>query len=181
MRRRKQSPVPHEVQRAFRNAQRSVVRDIAMTQREYQKAIGTNAGDFLARRLVSLEKLRHAMLGSYKDEDGHRFYNVASGRMDAYETYLRDFKGKPRLEEQRTTYKALRLAAGNEQFAKNAAAKYGYDKSIEDTPFSETALYQELMDELDQAVLEYDSEGARKAYAKMMHGAEAYRTFRQNH
>lgn len=190
--RRKKSPVPRELQREFRNAQRSIVRDINATMREYNKSIGTPQADFLAYRLSNLQSLRHAMLGSYKRDDGLRYYNLASGRLDAYDVYLAKFKGRANLDEQRT--KIVRapmsmpkfdkfgnlLKPGQDVFRDNAIKKYGYDKLIDDTPFAQTARYQELMDELEQAIREYDSDQARRIITKLMHGAEAYRTFRKN-
>lgn len=190
--RRKKSPVPRELQREFRNAQRSIVRDINATMREYNKAVGTPEADFLAYRLSNLQSLRHAMLGSYKGENGLRYYNVASGRLDAYEVYLAKFKGRANLDEQRT--KLVRapmsmpkydkfgnlLKPGQSVFEENAAKKYGYDSDIEDTPYAQTAQYQQLRDDLEQAVREYDSDQVRRIMAKIMHGAEAYMTFRHN-
>lgn len=161
--------------RMIRNEQRNIGRDIKSTMRAMDKAKGSEKTN-LAARLEYLQTLRTSMLASWRDDDGYRHYNTASGRFEAVVKYQMDYKGRFALKEQTTRIKRLTLSEGADVFRARTAHKVGAE--IGDLGgFELTPKYEDLMKELDLAVRTYDSGAAKLAMTKLMHGSQAYQTF----
>ena len=170
--RKKLSPIPSDQRRYFRNMQRQVVRDISNTEKAISKAADPTVVSNLTYRLEALKDIRHAMLQSWVDAQGHRHYNTALGRMEALNTYVGGYKGAAALKEQAARVRRLSLSEGSREFYLRAANLVGY--TDDDSPFDTTPMYEELMQDLDRALRTYDSGQAKYVMAKIMHGREAY-------
>lgn len=172
-----------ELQRKFRNEQRNIGRDITATKRDMKKAERGSAEYLnLDAHLRSLESLQRLMRSRNKDQNGNWRYNPASTRMEAYETYVDDFKGKSAREQARTKVQPIRAFVGDEEFRNRVITKISRGLSGKeddsttpwwledesDLPEPTDKALEDMWNELDEMIKDYDSAGATAVVYRMM-------------
>ncbi len=155
-----------EVQRALRNAQSRISKDIKATERELGKATGDTVVN-LSKHLGELKSLQSDMK-KIKTVNGTRMVNTSTSRTDAMVKYLSYFAGKKaRDNAARGVVPRIYFGRQAQRFNVDFRRKYDFDVDRDDARYSSDYRLQDLFDDYEEAILAGDSDEAREIMARI--------------
>ena len=179
--RRKSSKLDSTKSRMVRDAQSAIAKDIKAANRDMLRETDPAKRENLRIHKEALETLQRRMRQS-NTVDGRKVYNSAVSRIEAFGLYVQSFKGRmlrdmakngPSLEGVRITGDITSNRMFQRLKAQYNEKEFDWMNEDEWIPGLE-----DLYNELDEAVRNYDSEQARRVIGKIHHMVDDYKARR---
>ena len=175
--RRKASKLDGTQSRMVRDAQSAIAKDIRSANRDMLRESDPTKRENLRAHKEALETLQRRMRQS-NTIDGRKVYNSATSRMEAFGLYVMSFKGRNMREMAKNgpSLTGVRITGDITSNRMFQHLRKHYDEHEFDWMDNDVWIpgLEDLYNELDEAVRNYDSEQARRVIKKIHRLIDSY-------